>query len=1070
MKKAKTLFIICLLFFSMLIVILPAAKASNQDSFGYTYTDSNTLGGPVFNWVEISTIGNQVSQGDLLGATTNNVDLGFDFSYYGKSYSSVGIDLEGLLLFEPVDNRGWYDWSSLPIGNSPNIHGFVAPFWDSLFFTMGSSGQYLGGAVYYLTLGEEPNRQFIVEWQDLTPNYVGNVNCTYSTKGITFEAILNENSNNIQFQYKNLEVQDWSGTVLQANGESATVGIENQLGNGGLQYSYHEPAISQGLAIQFSFPTGITQPDMYVSINAPFSQTAGESIEYSISYSNLGGSTASDVVLHANLSSGMHLVNFISASDNGIYDPVTGIVTWVIGSVSPIDGGTRTVIVGIPENTLDGTDIVTSANVATSTPELSYDNNFGSVETLTRSFALPANVQVNGGTGDPSGEMSVYYGIPTSFQYQDSAATGIDIVLHFDGQPDILGSMTGPAPTWTYTVTFLSLDPPRHGEAQVEYITHYPQKSDQTVSFSIYVDPAGYIYDTSTLERVSGATVCLQMPNGLGGWMNIPTGNDPPVMQPDMNPQITGVDGQFQWDTLPGTYRVHVEAPGYYPADSIAVTIPPPITDLHVGLVPITDNPPPVTTLYIDNKKQTDSSGPTQVTSSTQLILTAQDNYGGSGVASTNYQISNSKYSSGWIKSTPPTSFQLSGLADGTYTIEYFSTDFSGNVEPTKTTNVILASESTLTFTETGLPAGTSWSVTFDGITQSTTTDVVTFIHVSIGINTWTASDQILEGIGTRYVASTSSGTINVPVQTSQRITFTPQYQVSLTLTPTGTGTVNPKTTNYYDSGSQVSISANTKSGYAFWQWTASNPSIIFATSSDASTTATINGPGTITATFATLVSGNKNIAITGSNNVVVVAGGNNIIDCSQATSTTIIQTGAGNNQIKFGGGDNVFKSTVSGNDIITAGNGNNNINIVGNGNNQITTGSGNDQIQITGNGNNIINAGSGDNTVTVSGTGNNQVTTGSGNDIITVGTGNNIIKAGDGTNKVTAGNGNNQITTGSGSDTVIAGKGNNNIQTGAGDDTITVGNGNNVIDGGAGYDTCIHGTGNNTILNCEKK
>jgi hypothetical protein len=58
-------------------------------------------------------------------------------------------------------------------------------------------------------------------------------------------------------------------------------------------------------------------------------------------------------------------------------------------------------------------------------------------------------------------------------------------------------------------------------------------------------------------------------------------------MQPDVNPQTTGPNGQYQWDTIPGTYRMHVEASGYYPADSIVVAVPPPVTDLHIGLIPL---------------------------------------------------------------------------------------------------------------------------------------------------------------------------------------------------------------------------------------------------------------------------------------------------------------------------------------------------------------------------------------------------------------------------------------------------------------------------------------------------
>ncbi len=299
---------------------------------------------------------------------------------------------------------------------------------------------------------------------------------------------------------------------------------------------------------------------------------------------------------------------------------------------------------------------------------------------------------------------------------------------------------------------------------------------------------------------------------------------------------------------------------------------------------------------------------------------------------------------------------------------------------------------------------------------------------------------------GTQYVCTGWKGTGSIPVSgTASSVTFTinspssitwnwkPQYQVSFAVSPSAAGTTTPGGTAYYDAGSAISISATAKSGYTFWKWSSNTSFITFANSSSASTTATINGPGVITATFALLVSGNRHVTLTGSNNVVIITGGNDIIDAAQATATTVIKTGPGNDIIGLGGGNNIVTETAGGNDIITTGNGNNTITITGNGNYQVTTGSGNDQIQITGDGNSIINAGDGNNIVTVSGKGNNQVTTGSGNDVVVAGNGNNIIK------------------------------------TGAGNDNITVGNGNNYVDGGAGYDVCIHGTGHNTILNCEK-
>jgi PKD repeat protein len=112
--------------------------------------------------------------------------------------------------------------------------------------------------------------------------------------------------------------------------------------------------------------------------------------------------------------------------------------------------------------------------------------------------------------------------------------------------------------------------------------------------FYVYIDPAGYTYDVDTLGRISGANVWLQRSDGQGGWENVPIEQVPSIMQPDVNPLTTNTNGQYQWDVLDGTYQVHVEASNYYPADSIVVNIPPPVSDLNIGLhrIPGTDEPP----------------------------------------------------------------------------------------------------------------------------------------------------------------------------------------------------------------------------------------------------------------------------------------------------------------------------------------------------------------------------------------------------------------------------------------------------------------------------------------------
>jgi len=77
----------------------------------------------------------------------------------------------------------------------------------------------------------------------------------------------------------------------------------------------------------------------------------------------------------------------------------------------------------------------------------------------------------------------------------------------------------------------------------------------------------------------------------------------------------------------------------------------------------------------------------TYVTPATPFTLTAEDNPSGA-VASTAYRIHNIAYDSGWIGYTQ--AFKLIGLSDGTYNIDYHSTDNAGNVESTNTEIVIL--------------------------------------------------------------------------------------------------------------------------------------------------------------------------------------------------------------------------------------------------------------------------------------------------------------------------------------------------------------------------------------------
>ncbi|MCQ6962291.1 alkaline phosphatase family protein [Methanolobus chelungpuianus] len=542
-----------------------------QDSFGYRVKDSNTYGGPDYDWIEISQTGTGILA-DSDDGIVSNIDIGFFFNYYGTDYSRLGVANNGLLFSGATTST----YVNEPIGQSASAHGFISPYWDDLV-------TWEGGRVYYQTLGTAPNRIFVVEWVD-------NQHYSSSTSGITFEAILYEGSNNIRFQYKDVDF----GSVYWATsydrppynkGGSATVGIESPDGNGGIQYSYNKQVINPELAILFKFPQ-YAGTNLYLSAQAPVAKDRGSNMTYRLYYHNFGDSAAQNAVLTDSLPS---QVEFISASGNGIYSPVSRKITWSLGTIGTMGCGYETVTVRIPESVDVGAVLLNHAEISASNIEVRYDDNEFETQTKITGSPLPANVRIEP-VNFIGNTQSVYWGTPVTFSYLScESATGVDITIHVnDGGSDITGSMAGGPERWKYTTTFY----PRHGYATVTYQVHGCE--NEKIVFNLYIDPAGCVYDVATGQRIEGAAVWLQRPDGEGGWENVPTGLEPPISQPDINPLITDENGMYQWDVLEGSYRVHVEASGYYPADSIVVSIPPPVTDLHIGLtaLPSANHPP----------------------------------------------------------------------------------------------------------------------------------------------------------------------------------------------------------------------------------------------------------------------------------------------------------------------------------------------------------------------------------------------------------------------------------------------------------------------------------------------
>jgi subtilisin family serine protease len=148
------------------------------------------------------------------------VALPFPFTFYDQTYSgSVYVTTNGNLNF--LIPNAFYSNTPIPSPSDPNAA--VYPFWDDLYVDGSAS-------VRTALLGSAPNRRFVIEWRNVA------FYADFSRR-VDFEVLLHEDGR-IATQYRNIADDS------REKGISATVGIENESGSIGLQYSYAEAAIA----------------------------------------------------------------------------------------------------------------------------------------------------------------------------------------------------------------------------------------------------------------------------------------------------------------------------------------------------------------------------------------------------------------------------------------------------------------------------------------------------------------------------------------------------------------------------------------------------------------------------------------------------------------------------------------------------------------------------------------------------------------------------------------------------------------------------------------------------------
>jgi len=143
--------------------------------------------------------------------------IGFNFDFFGNTYSNFHVTSNGLVMF----GSGTTQWTNQNIPNTSGADNYIAPFWDDLII-------HATGDIMYQTIGTAPNRKLVIQYTNMS---FWNSDVLFGT----IQVILHEGSNNIQMQYRS--IVDLSSD--RASGNSATIGLENLNGTAGVVCSYN---------------------------------------------------------------------------------------------------------------------------------------------------------------------------------------------------------------------------------------------------------------------------------------------------------------------------------------------------------------------------------------------------------------------------------------------------------------------------------------------------------------------------------------------------------------------------------------------------------------------------------------------------------------------------------------------------------------------------------------------------------------------------------------------------------------------------------------------------------------
>ncbi|MFH1701074.1 MAG: trypsin-like peptidase domain-containing protein [Candidatus Zixiibacteriota bacterium] len=202
-------------------------NAGGPDDFGYIWIDSDDLGGPTFDWNDISSTGTDITADLRDDNSIGPFPIGFDFNFYGLTYSQFYIGSNGLVGFNSNQLHAYFN-SPIPSENVP--HNFLAWLWMDLDITSLNNPD---GRVYYETIDD----RLIIQFTDY-PMY------SADPGDVATAQVILDTSGTIIYQYLSFD-GNFAANI-------AVVGIENSTGTDGLEVVFKNNYLKDNLAIRFT--------------------------------------------------------------------------------------------------------------------------------------------------------------------------------------------------------------------------------------------------------------------------------------------------------------------------------------------------------------------------------------------------------------------------------------------------------------------------------------------------------------------------------------------------------------------------------------------------------------------------------------------------------------------------------------------------------------------------------------------------------------------------------------------------------------------------------------------------